>query len=844
MPGLTWSRKISIVSAFWLLNFFGLPASAQIRFDLPAQPLAQSLTAVGSLASLNIYYDPPLVRDLKAPALKAVMSADDALTHLLVGTGLRAVRVDANTVRVIGEGTSKRTQSTHDANTGALYAPANAHLAAANTDAESVNDKTAVKAGIQNSDSSTGSRGALEEIVVTAQKREERLQDVPLPVTALSADTLVENNQLRLRDYYSSVPGLVVAPALQSSQQVSIRGIAPGNGNPTVGLTVDDLPYGASTTVEGGLTVPDIDPGDLDHIEVLRGPQGTLYGASSLGGLIKFVTVDPSTDKVSGRVEAGTSSVYNGAELGYSLRGSANVPLSDTFAVRVSGFTRQDPGYIDNPVLHIDGINKADVDGGRLAALWRPSELFSLKLSALYQDFKGHGLDDVDLLPGLGDLQQSYAQRVGPYSRTVQAYSATAHAKLGSVDLTAVSGYSINAFHDTYDLTSAFGPLTQAAFGVSGSPDFEDVATKKLTQEIRLSASIGPRVDWLLGAFYTHERATFNQTVYAEDPVTGPLLGVGQNYRNVDSYEEYAVFGDVTFHVTDRFDVQVGGREAYNKQASLSTPSGILFGSSIVSAASKDNSFTYLVTPRFKVSSDLMVYARLASGYRAGGPNNAAPGVPLTYKPDSTQNYEIGVKGDFLDHTISVDTSLYYIDWKNTQISEAVDNLYGYVGNGGRAKSQGVEFSVESRPLTGLTIAAWVAYDEAVLTQALPPTSTSLGAAGDRLPLSSRFSGNLSLLQNFPLWSTVTGFVGGSVSYVGDRKGGFVGESVQRQDLPAYTKTDLRAGAKYESWTANLFVTNLADKRGLLNGGPGTFPAFAYVYIQPRTVGVSVSRTF
>src|SRR5580704_13705937 len=191
----------------------------------------------------------------------------------------------------------------------------------------------------------------LEEIVVTAQKREERQQDAPVPTTALGGQTLIDSNQLRLQDYYTSVPGLNLTNNGGGQSVVAIRGLTTGAGaNPTVGIVVDDAPFGSTRSLAGSFA-PDIDPGDLARVEVLRGPQGTLYGASSLGGLIKFVTADPSTDHLSGRVQTGISDVYNGNQLGYNVRGSINVPLSDAVAVRASGFTREDPGYIDNPSL-------------------------------------------------------------------------------------------------------------------------------------------------------------------------------------------------------------------------------------------------------------------------------------------------------------------------------------------------------------------------------------------------------------------------------------------------------------------------------------------------------------
>ena len=711
-------------------------------------------------------------------------------------------------------------------------------------------------------------KGGLEEIIVTAQKRQENLQNVPIPVTVLAANTLVANNEVRLQDYYASVPGLSVTPHVQSQQFLAIRGITTGSGNPTVGVTVDDVPYGSSTVNGGGLSVPDIDPGDLARIEELRGPQGTLYGASSMGGLLKFVTVDPSTDAVSGRVQAGTSGVYNGAEPGYNFRGSVNVPLSDTWAVRASGFTRQDPGYIDNPVLNIRGINEDHASGGRLSALWRPAELVSLKLSALYQDIKGDGSNDVDVptagypqTAGLGDLQQNYVRGAGAYDRQTQAYSATLTANIGKVNVVAVSGYNINSFHDSWDDTYALGPTTEYGvpstgffgFGVTGSPQVDNNENRKFTQEVRLVAPINQHLEWLFGGFYTDEKSSYTQSYLAVDPSTGHVVGQSFHDSFPTTYSEYAAFTDLTYHITDRFDVQVGGRESHIDQSYSEVDTGPLvpdyYGVAsphvIPELHTNANAFTYLVTPRFELSTDLMVYARAASGYRAGGPNLSPGGVvPALYDPDKTQTYEIGTKDDFLEHRLSIDVSLYHIDWKSIQITLVNPvNFFSYTANGSQAKSQGVEFSVQSRPLTSLTIGAWLAWNDAKLTEPFPSGSSAYGASGDRLPFSSRFSANFTVEQDFPLAKDVIGFVGGTISYVGEREGVFT-SSPQRQDLPAYAKTDLKSGIEYGYWTADLFATNVADKRGVVNGGIGDYPPFAFQYIQPRTVGINLSRKF
>jgi outer membrane receptor protein involved in Fe transport len=312
---------------------------------------------------------------------------------------------------------------------------------------------------------------------------------------------------------------------------------------------------------------------------------------------------------------------------------------------------------------------------------------------------------------------------------------------------------------------------------------------------------------------------------------------------------------DLTYHFTDRFDVQIGGRESndtYSTAAYVETgPFNFFLVGSIAPVVTTPahsagtNTFTYLLTPRFKVTSNFMLYARLASGFRPGGPNaySATPGVPAHFNPDKTQNYEVGLKSDFLNHKLSVDASLYYIDWKSLQIALALPTAIPYQANGSGAKSEGVEFSVETRPVSGLTVGGWVSYDNAVLTRAFPAASTAYGLAGDRLPFAPRFSGNLSIERDFRLWSGATAFVGGTVGYVGDRLGIFQPTSL-RQDLQGYGRADFSAGVRRDSWTARIYVTNVSDARGLLNGGIGYVAPNGYVYIAPRTVGLSLTKNF
>jgi iron complex outermembrane recepter protein len=723
--------------------------------------------------------------------------------------------------------------------------------------------------------SSSSSPNALQEVVVTAEKREEHLLDVPIPVSVVDTSSLTVNNQVKLTDFYSEVPGLSIAPSTMSSQTISIRGLTTGavgsgppNPSPIVAVTVDGVPYGGAGG--GDQLVPDFDPGELQRVEVLRGPQGTLYGASSVGGLVNFVTLDPSLAAVSGRLEAGGNSVQNGSELGYTFRGSVNVPLSSDFAVRASAFTREDPGYIDDPPLGLKGVNEDRASGGHLAALWQPSETFSLKLSALYQKITGHNTSNETPDPPsffgvgqLGNLQQFYIRAVNTYGydRTVQAYTVQLKWKIGVADLVALTGYNRYSVEDSFDLSLALNSFSEKFFGTPGNQIVNTIGLDRLTQEIRLSAPLGEKFDGLLGVFDSHEDDYWKWQYLALDPLTGAQLGNWGTYNPYNApivYDEFSVFGDLTYHITDQFDVQLGGRESWLKNkvdpaTATDTLATVIYGAPTTpfifpGTTLNENQFTYLLTPRFKVSSDFMVYARLASGYRPGGVNIGILHVPQEFSGDKSYDYEIGAKAEFLDHTLSVDGSVYYIDWKNIQLPLIFPvNGSTYVGNASGAKSQGVELSIQSRPVSGLTIAAWVTWIDAVLTQSVPGAGIAgeiYGFEGDRLPNTPRFSGNLSLDYNFPLVNDFKGFVGGGLSYVGDRLDAFSSASPQRTDLPAYAKLDLHAGTTFNSWTANLYVNNATDKRGLISGGIGNQLPYSFYYIQPRTVGLSVAKTF
>ena len=842
------------MKTFWLSALVALTAASSamgqapastVTLDISAQPLGDALSAFAQRTGLQVVFYTEVGEGLKAPHIAGTFTTAEALKRLLQNSGLKAEFINEKTVTI------------RDAREKPRAEVADEMKAVRLAQAEPASSSPPQGSGPVNS-RPTASGVPLEEIVVTAQKRAERLQDVPVPVTALSGESLINNNQLRLQDYFRRVPGLSVAPSdFQGTPVLAIRGIATGSStNPTVGIVVDDVPYGSSTVLGGGAAAPDFDPSDLARVEVLRGPQGTLYGASSIGGLLKFVTVDPSTTELTGRIQGGLSRVSHGSDTGYSARGAVNVPVSDIFAVRVSAFTRRDAGYIDDPSHDRQDVNDMDVSGGRLSALWKVSQEWSLKLSASLQDIDLHGSPEVQQGPGLEGLQQSLLPHTGGYDRKFRTGSATLTGNIGRATFSSLTGYNETTSSESADLSFAYGGLTAGEFGpaIGGAPFITDRNLEKLTQELRLTAPMGAKMDWLLGAFYTHEDAQYRQHVLGADAATGNVVGTYFDASFPTVFSELAAFADLTIHLTERFDVQLGGRESHNEQTSSGVNTGglaeLLYGESPHAFERIDtdaDAFTYLVTPQLKISPDLMVYARLASGYRVGGPNiNAVEAaVPSGFTPDKTRNYEVGLKGTAHDGLISFDASAYSIDWKDIQLT-LFNGANTYVTNAGDAKSKGIEFSFGARPVTGLELAAWFAWNDAKLTSGFPDGSFSQGESGDRLPYSSRYSGSVSLDWDFALADALRGFVGGSVSYVGKREGIFASRFAppERQVFPQYTQTDLRAGIRHDDWTLSAFATNLTDERTPLGGGIGTANPSAFQYIQPRTVGLSLTRDF
>jgi iron complex outermembrane receptor protein len=708
----------------------------------------------------------------------------------------------------------------------------------------------------------------LEEVVVTAEKRSERAIDVPLSVTALDAADLATNGYDQLKDYFDEVPGLSVSARGSGRMTLVLRGITTSNvGNPTVGVTIDNAPFGEASS--SAQMVPDIDPFDLDHIEVLRGPQGTLYGASSIGGLLKYVMAKPDTSGFSARTEVDGSSTQHGGE-GYGVRGEVNIPVSDDFAVRLSGFKRQDAGYIRDPLQDRKNVNEGQEDGGRVALLWKVNDAVTVQSSALIQDSEAGATSDVDVnfnyQPLYGPYEHERLPGTDGFHGSIHFYDTTIKVNLGWANLESTSAYEQLRHIGPQDVTGTFGGLAQEIFGLPSEPGegiVNNTRFDQFSQELRLSSpDDGRAFQWLYGLFYVTNDSDIYQEIYEANLNTGATIGLPPLfYGSTPSiYREYATFANFDYQFTSRFDVQIGGRYSKNIQDYTSTSNGPLAGgvSSVQYGNSAEGSFTYQVSPRYKITDDLMAYARVASGYRPGGPNGIIPGIviPLSYKADTTVNYELGIKGDFLNHRLTLETALFYIDWRNIQVDLTdQENGSSYTTNAGTAKSEGVEASLEWNPLKGLSVIGSFAYTDAKLTQNLQsgtdvngnPVYT--GFSGDPLPYSSKESGSVTVKQTFPIANQLNGFVGGVASYIGNRLGDFANTpETPRFELPGYLTADLRTGIEDRDWTVTLYVKNVGDKMGYVNAqardATTGISAYGVSLIQPRTVGLSINKNW
>lgn len=702
----------------------------------------------------------------------------------------------------------------------------------------------------------------LQEVIVTAEKRRETLLEAPVSVTVVSGQALEQRHEVKLADYLAQIPGISVQDNGFGQVDFSIRGIGSSPFlAPTVGVEVDGVPIGSSNAAGDAALKPDIDPNDMANIQVLYGPQGTLYGDDAMGGLVEFTTVKPDLERFSGRVEADASTVAGGG-VGSAQRAMVNLPVIDgTLALRISGFLRHDPGFIDDVESGQKNVNDDSAKGGRIDMLWQIASNASLRLNALAQDGNANGdaeeILNSDYQSVNGDLKGIGRGGFNEFQTKYRFYTATLDIDLGWAHLLSLSGYNTTNFVADLDLTNVFGPIF-------GTPPFvlfplaQDDRTDKFSQEIRLTSPSNQPLEWIAGLYYTHEQTTFAQTLTDVDTMTGgPFPGFPTPVLSAPlvnpptTFHDYAGYLTLTYHFSPKFDLEAGAR--YTSETTdipYTSATGLIAGAPTPASSEKDNATTFLASARYHITPDQMAYLRVASGFRPGGSNGVLPGVPATYGPDKTVNYELGYKGSYLDRRLELETALFYIDWTNIQLSALNEYSEGFTVNGNKARSQGAQFSGQYLIGYGLSAGLSLTYTDAAMIGAGPASSGAV--AGAALPYANKWSANFNLQERFPITPRWQGSAQVIYGFFGDRYGPFnsiVPPAPQQPQIfiPHYSTVDLLAGISDGRYAVNLFLRNLTDTRGITSlqaeGGGGNGDLQATI-ITPRTIGISLTANF
>ncbi len=731
----------------------------------------------------------------------------------------------------------------------------------------------------------------LETVLVTANKRVENVREVASSISVIGKEEIENQHATQLSDFQASVPGLYVnSNGSPGKTNVSLRGVAALSSGATVGTYLDETPLGSSGIYQAAnFFALDLLPYDIGRIEVLRGPQGTLYGAGSMGGLVKYVSIAPDLGNTEFRIGAGISNVQGAGDIGWNARFGANIPLvTDRVGLRISYARNELPGYIDNSVDGHEDINSASQTSARAALLWQ-GETASLALSAMRQtidsDNNAHSaLDPTTQEPLYGDLVNSIY--VGEkFTKDVDYFSATVNWDMGWADFVSATGYSDSSSVQRQDSTLIYGEFANLALGLPapGSSYFDiGLELEKFTQEFRLvSKATGP-FEWMVGAFYTKEEAIQTQYLALNKLDGSPLPAPYDVYGTLavieipSDYKEMAFFANGSYKFNDVFKLGAGVRYAKNDQDfSQNVTGGVLLPLGETPNSSSEGVFTWSLSPQFQLSEHSMLYARVATGYQPGGPNVVVTGLPSAVDSSTLTNYEIGFRTESADQRVLFDVTGFYIDWSDIQVASVVNGVSGLV-NAGKASSQGLELSTALRVSDQFRLGLNAAYTDSKLDDDYPVISIpsgpylvqiTSGLAGDSLPYVADWSWSATGDYDTVLKSGWSAHFGGAVRWVGDRSNGttnveeifdasttppglLVSTVTPPIGLDSYWALDLNAALSNEHWTLRAYAKNVTDERGYQTIGDVTSAVtdvtdkLIAAPIQPRTFGIEIDYSF
>jgi len=741
--------------------------------------------------------------------------------------------------------------------------------------------------------------GGLAEVVVTAEKYNSTIQNTPISMSAVTGDQLLAAGITTVEEVTQEVPGLSMRTAGPGLTEYEARGLASNGGAaPTVGFYLDEVPLSPPALAQVGKVVIDPDLYDINRIEVLRGPQGTLYGSGSMGGTVKVVTNQPKLDTWEGSFQGTLSDTEGGSGNGggdFML----NIPLGNTLALRVVGSDSYRSGWIDRVVLNpfpedtgitranvlaapveavVRDVNTENLYGARASLLFQPSDTVSIVATALYQRMVLGGYDDFDSPPGPAYLAHYEAFNIPePIADTVHIYSLTATFDLGFADLISSSAYWDRAEHQTQDASESATFDNGGIYPDVAVPYSEVDESQQTSEEIRLTSRGDDRLHWTTGAFVSDLHSLWQEygaNAYFTQP--GNPIGIVYESNNPYKIEQSALFADGSYKITDTLKFSTGVRWYRYQSTQLEQEWGYDTATPTPVAPTRTKAADSGFNPRFNLSysptADLTTYISASRGFRPGGANqivpppnvppHCAPGYSPSFGSDSVWDYEIGEKARFLNGWLTVNSDFYYIKW--TGVQQTVLQLcgYEYEANAGNGRSFGPELEIEAKLSDAWLVTASGTYTDAKLTN---PNATFLtfltqvAEHSDGTPYCVTTAGCTAPIMNVPKDTASVALVYTTkvlqnyqlTARVSDT---YVGSSYDEAyffgfQLGGYAIANARVGLSNDKWSVNLFVDNFTNKVAELTANNTSFqfniPGLVrYTTNQPRTFGTQVNYKF
>jgi len=738
----------------------------------------------------------------------------------------------------------------------------------------------------------------LQEVVVTAEKRKSTVQKTPMSITAVQGTALQANGISDMTTLAQQVPGLSFKTAGPGQTEFEMRGLtSTGGESPTVGVYLDDVMLTPAGMAQNGKTVIDPSLFDLNRVEVLRGPQGTLYGAGSMGGTIKFVTNSPDPSQFSADAEAILSDTPSGGGFNHTENAMLNLPLSQgVAALRLVGTDQRTEGWIDRVVINpfptevndstergdvadaassqtIDHSNTETLDGGRAELLLQPTDRLQITGGVMHQRIAQDGLNTIDSPPLTETHYQPY-DVAEPFSDAFDLYSLSVKYDFDDFQLESATGYWNREQDQTQDISEAmqyyiggfFGPPANFPFspdqtvteggatwyGFGPGSITEDDATHQFSEELRLTSTGNGPLQWLAGAYYSGYGATSH--VFSYYPVSDVGFdgdfgtnNLADNHRKLD-IDQYALFGQATYDLPDHLQATAGARYyTYHSNSatsvsgvSASGTSDVLYGKAQNSGATPKATLAYVLGDR------RTVYATISKGFRPGGPNSPIPvppcsPAPTQFGPDSIWNYELGDKERLLDDRMSLSGDVYYENWSDVQQQVSPGCGYKFTTNAGKARVYGAELEFSWVILPGVVFTQNGGYTHATNAETVPAADV---VAGERLLDVPQWTADSSIAYRVPMDQDRNFVIRANNSYVGSIQD----ITFTRNTLPAYDLVTLRLGVEADRWSVYLFSDNLTNKVALLSDTgalSANVPIFNRVATnQPRTIGVDLNYHF